>query len=213
MVRPGAAEIRAVKRDRRPRQEGRRRSRLRAGHAPQKYGPWIGTTCFATGTAPCIVRLRSCPRVADRFHGRIRAPPPCPIALRQPGRRTRQPCPGTPGTTRQRCLQQAGATFWTGAWGQMLGSQASKRKSGAAIVLIQIKGRPTSRDACLKPAQFSRSFNRCTLPEGPLGSASTSLMTFGFLYWPSSRSEKAASSSTLHANPGFSTTQAMISWP
>jgi hypothetical protein len=38
-------------------------------------------------------------------------------------------------------------------------------------------------------AQSSSNFSRCTLPEGPLGSASTILSTLGVLYAPSSSLE------------------------
>ena len=77
----------------------------------------------------------------------------------------------------------------------MLVAQSLKRNHCPTAGLIQIKlyrriARipDTPRGSC----HISRSFNRCTLPEGPLGSPVTSLMILGALYGPSSRREKAA---------------------
>lgn len=82
---------------------------------------------------------------------------------------------------------------------ETLADEAARRASFAATLRILIPvllilgmiaaGYGKTLDTRAAHAQSSSNFSRCTLPEGPLGSASTILSTLGVLYAPSSSFE------------------------
>ena len=97
--------------------------------------------------------------------------------------------------------------------GSMLSAGRGVRKPRMGLICARSIPRAARRRQKGRKAHISSSFSRCTLPEGPFGSSPTSRITFGALYFPSSRRENSDSSSTVQLAPGFNTTHAMISWP